>query len=102
MSARTFPAGLVLVGEQKIALTGTAVVAVNSTVRPASKIIFSVETATVRMKFGSTIPAATTGVLFIAGNYELDGPSGSSTWKFTAVSGSPVVNIAGFKYAGEP
>lgn len=97
MTTKNIPAGLVCVGEQRISLTGTAKVALNSTISAAADVIvFSVETAGVRVGY-SAVPAATTGVLYPAGSLvRIEVGSGV---RFTAASGSPFVNVAGFRYA---
>ena len=103
---RTSPGGLILTGEQKISLTATTPVAVNSTVRSSgkcSKLLISVETANVRMRFGSTNPTMTTGILIFANTqFERDGYDGTSLLKFCRSTGLRVVTIAGFKSVGQP
>ena len=101
MSSRVIMAGLIALGTQKISLTGTAVSGLNSTCDGAEVVMMSVETANVRARFDGTNPAASTGVLFVAGQgpfyIELAAPT---SFKVTAATGSPVVNMAAFRYAG--
>ena len=101
--SRYIPAGLIALGTQKISLAGTAVYSLNSTCDGADVVMMSVETANVRARFDGTSPAATTGILYTAAvgpHYvELAGPA---NFKLTAVSGSPVVHVAAFRYAGNP
>src|SRR5512133_2340614 len=101
MSDRSIPVGLISVGFQKISLSGTAVYTLNSTCDGADMVIMSVEAATVRARFDGSAPAASTGVLYLATNsphtIQL---ANASNFKVTAVSGSPVVQVAAFRFAG--
>ena len=102
MSARNLPAGLILVGEQRITFSNTAVKTLNSTVGKASHIVFSVESANVRMTFGSGNPGRSTGVMFASGaTYTLDLANAENLKMVGAVSTVPNVRVAGFKYPGE-
>lgn len=100
-NSRYIPAGLIALGTQKISLSGTAVYSLNTTCDGADVVWMSVETANVRARFDGTSPGASTGVLFTSGIgpywLELSAPS---SFKITAASGSPVAQIAAFKYAG--
>jgi hypothetical protein len=100
-NSRYIPAGLIALGTQKISLSGTAVYTLNSTCDGADVVIMSVETANVRARFDGTNPAASTGVLYTAAlaPYRLE-LAAASSFKITAVSGSPVAQVAAFKYAG--
>jgi len=101
---RNSPAGMTLTGEQKISLTATTPVAVNSTVRASgkcSKLIITVETANVRWRYGATAPTMTTGNLIFANtNLVLDGYNGTALMRFCRSTGLPVVNISGFRPVG--
>lgn len=100
MSTRTIPAGLIALGTQKISLSGTAVYTLNSTCDGADAVIMSVETANVRARWDNVAPAASTGILLEYGMGPYIIEANTATFKITAASGSPVVNVAAFKYAG--
>ncbi|MBU2249091.1 MAG: hypothetical protein KKD77_20255, partial [Gammaproteobacteria bacterium] len=96
--------GLIPVGEQKISLSGTQQTAINTTCRAADVVVFSVETANVRVGFGAsaTYPTATTGVLYVANTTNwITGFNRTSMCRFARVTGAPVVNIAAFRYVGQ-
>jgi len=102
---RVAQAGINCIAEQKITCSGTAVYSLNSTVLAANAdiICFSVETNNIRIGFGSsnTIPATSTGVVYVAGSSpEWLVFNRTSLLRFTAVSGTPIVNLAAFKYLG--
>lgn len=100
---RQVPAGLHFVGEQSFALSGTAVVAVNSTIRAAArKLVITTETANVRYRWGGGDPALSTGnLLFAASTVEIDGYNGTSLFKFHRATGAPTVYITGLSYKGD-
>ena len=99
MSIRTIPAGLIALGTQKISMSNTAVYGLNSTCDGADVVVLSVETANVRARWDGVSPAASTGVLleYGLGPYFID--INAAGLKLTAVTGSPVVNVAAFRYA---
>lgn len=102
---RTFPAALSLLGEQRISCSSTAKYPLNTTCRTAQVLYFSVETASVRASFSSnsTVPSRTTGVLFAAGGPYTVTLKAPTTFKFSSSNTTAgVVNLAAFRYAGQP
>lgn len=103
MTQRTIPAGVKLVGEQTITCTGTGKYGINSTCRSARRLIFSVETAPVRMSYASnsTTPAKSTGVLFQKDTTHQIDYNGSALLKFaSAQSTAGKVHVIGLRYVG--
>lgn len=104
MSMRTFPAGLIPIGEQKITCTSTAKYPINSTVRAGAQVvILSVETNDVRVSFSanSTVPSRATGILLQSDTVHQFAINGDTKFKFSSVNTTAgVVNLATFRYAG--
>lgn len=93
MPRRTIPAGLVNVGLQRIALTSTAT-ALNSTCQLGHAFMVSVETQSVRVRFDSTAPTTSTGILLTAANspYYWEGVDGTKP-KFIRVTSGAILNV---------
>ncbi len=101
MAKRNIPAGLVSVGYQKITTNSTATT-LNSTCRVAHTFLISVETQSLRLTFDGTVPAASTGILYLATNspFLLEGVDGTAL-KIKGAAVGAVLNIQAFKYKGE-
>lgn len=96
---RVAPAGLIAVGFQKASLSNSTAVPLNSTLSPATVIVFSVEGADVRVRWDGSDPTRTTGVLYQADTvHTIEGASGAV---FQRSTGTVTVSIAGFKRPGE-
>lgn len=95
-------AGLIPVGAQEMTLSDSTAIAVNSTLRAASVLLFSVETQSARFSMSAT-PALTTGVLFRTspGIYMLEGYNGTSKAMFQRSTGTCTVQIEGFRHPGD-
>ena len=97
---RSIPPALVPVGNQKIALNTTAV-SLNSTIRASASVLdVSAETQAARYVYGT--PLASTGILIAAnGHIRLEGFNGTSDLKFCAAAAGAILQVQGYKYAGE-
>jgi hypothetical protein len=105
MPTRVILAGLTPVGSQKMTLTSTTQ-SLNSTLRTADYLIFSVETGNARSSFvgNSTVPAKSTGVLWVAGQgpFELQFNRTSRLKFCRAQTTAGIINFSGFKNVGQP
>lgn len=103
MSSRIIYANLIPVGFQRISLSNSTAVALNSTMRAdASVLHFSVETQSIRYRTDGSNPTLTTGVLLTAaaGPYWFRGWNGTAVFKFQRATGNAVVNVMGYREAG--
>ena len=98
---RVAMSALIPVGLQTMSLANSTAIAINTTCRAASTLVFSVETNSVRMSASATAPTLNTGVLFAAGGpYVLDGYNGTSLMKFQRTTGTAKVSIMSYRSAG--
>lgn len=96
---RIMQSALIPVGFQKITLSNSTAVAVNSTCRQSDVLHFSVETNNVRYRMDGTAPTLTTGVLLFADEqYGIDGFNGTSVLKFQRSTGSAIVSVMAYKH----
>lgn len=95
---RTALSGLFPVGFQKMTLSNSTAIAVNSTCRAASVLIISVETQSARMRADATAPTLTTGVLMPAGYYRFEGYNGTALMRFQRSTGTCVVQIMAYRH----
>ncbi len=99
---RVAPAGLISVGFQTISLTNSTAVGLNSTVKKASTIHFSVETANARYRADGTDPTLTTGVLLVKDHdYTIEGAPSASIM-FQRSTGTSKISVQGYRRPGEP
>jgi len=105
MTLRVVLAGLTPVGSQKMTLTSTTQ-SLNSTLRGCDFLLFSVETGNARSSFvgNSTVPAKSTGVLWVAGQgpFEIQFNRTSRLKFCKGQTTAGVINFSGFKNAGQP
>lgn len=99
MSIRTMPAGRLSPAIQRIALNSTAV-ALNSTLGALHDFLISAESANARLSFtGVALKANGTGIVIPSGVTPLllEGIGDATQIRAVAVSGSPILNILGWK-----
>lgn len=99
MAVKTVLAGLAPVGFQKMSLSNSTAVALNSTIRASANVLLiSVETNHARMRDDGTNPTLTTGVLVPTGTlHRLEGYNRTSNLKFQRSTGTSTVSILGYK-----
>ena len=99
---RTAPAGLIAAGFQTLTLSNSTALGINSTVQAtgANAFMFSVETNNARVRFDSTAPALTTGILIVKDNDYLFEGIDVTQLKFQRVTGTCKVSIQAFTRPG--
>lgn len=102
MSERTRMAGLIPVGFQKMTLTNSTAVGLNTTMIYSTTLDLSVETAGARMRADGTDPTVSTGVLIPTGYTRLEGVSSTQTFKLQRSAATTIVNIMGYRHPGDP
>lgn len=86
-----------LLGIQVMSLSNSTAVGLNTTCSKARSIIFSVETNDARVRFDSTAPALTTGVLFQSDDtYAIEGYDLANI-KFQRSTGTCKITLAAWK-----
>lgn len=95
---RTAKSALIPVGFQKISLSNSTAVAVNSTCKASNVLDISVETNSARYRADGSAPTLTTGVLLPAGFYRLEGYNGTTALKFQRSTGACVVSIQAYRH----
>jgi hypothetical protein len=100
---RTGLAGLIPVGFQSFSLSNSTAVAINSTLRGATVLSFSVETQNARMRADGTAPALTTGVLYLTTTtpHWIFGYNGTAAMKFQRSTGTCKIQMMGYKHPGD-
>lgn len=102
--ARAFVmAGLVPVGFQKMTLSNSTALALNSTIQASASVLdVTVETNNARYRLDGTDPTTNTGVLLYAdqGPYRFEGYNGTSVFKFQRSTGTATINIMAYKQIG--
>jgi len=95
-------AGLIPVAFQTMSLSNSTAVALNSTIQAGASVLhISVETNAARMRADGTDPTLTTGVVFIEDAAPVEmGYDGGSALKFQRTTGTSVVSVNAWKYAG--
>ncbi len=95
--SRSTPAGLTALGMQRLSLTNSTALGLNTTCIQGTVFHISVETNSVRLRTDATAPTLTTGVLLATGLTWLFDVPGDNL-KLQRSTGSAVVNIAAYKY----
>src|SRR5512145_915069 len=95
---KAFSSALAPVGFQVMSLSNSTAIAINSTCRASTALLFSVETNDVRMRTDATAPTLSTGVLYPTGGpYWILGYNGTSLMKFQRSTGTAKVSIMAYK-----
>jgi hypothetical protein len=99
MTTKTVLAGLLPVDFQKITLSDSTAVALNSTIRASANVLdISVETNHARYRADGTDPTLSTGVLLPTGAlHRLEGFNRTSVLKFQRSTGSSIVSVMAYK-----
>ena len=92
--------GLVPVGFQKITLSNSTAVGLNSTARIGAHVLdISVETQPARYRADGTPPTLTTGVILQKDViHRLHGFNGTSLLKFQRTTGTVIVSVQSYKF----
>ena len=99
---RTAPAGMIAAGFQALSLANSTALGLNSTVQAtgASAFLLSVETQNARVRFDSTAPTLSTGVLLVKDKeYLFEGVDASSI-KFQRTTGTCAISVQAFTRPG--